>query len=117
MELEIKSICQVLMKKVTIVGYTDNAYFGVAPVVYMGFDAFSELMQADKQQRRLLVVWPVPLSFVEMSPQYRMSWKKLPLQIFIEYLPGYKAQNITFGFMIGFLVVISAIVIGILSLF
>ncbi len=34
----------------TIVGYTDNAYFGVAPVVYMDFTAFAELMQADKQQ-------------------------------------------------------------------
>lgn len=31
-------------EKVTIVGYRDNAYFGVAPVVYMDFDAFSELM-------------------------------------------------------------------------
>lgn len=37
-------------EKVTIVGYTDNSYFGVAPVVYMDFTAFAELMQADKQQ-------------------------------------------------------------------
>ncbi len=39
--------------------------------------------------------------------------EKVAIADFIEYLPGYKAQNITFGFMIGFLVVISAIVIGI----
>ncbi len=39
-------------EKVTIVGYTDNAYFGVAPVIYMGFNAFSELIQADKQSRQ-----------------------------------------------------------------
>lgn len=32
---------------------------------------------------------------------------------FIENLPGYKAQNLTFSFMIGFLIVIAAIVIGI----
>ena len=32
---------------------------------------------------------------------------------FIENLPGYKAQNLTFSFMISFLIVIAAIVIGI----
>ncbi len=48
-----------------------------------------------------------------MSPQYPDELEKVAIADFIEYLPGYKAQNITFGFMIGFLVVISAIVIGI----
>ena len=99
-------------EKVTIVGYTDNAYFGVAPVVYMGFDAFSELMQTDKQQAATssLASAIVIRGDVSSVPD---ELEKVAIADFIEYLPGYKAQNITFGFMIGFLVVISAIVIGI----
>lgn len=99
-------------EKVTIVGYTDNAYFGVAPVVYMDFDAFSELMQTDKQQAATssLASAIVIRGDVSSVPD---ELEKVAIADFIEYLPGYKAQNITFGFMIGFLVVISAIVIGI----
>ncbi len=99
-------------EKVTIVGYTDNAYFGVAPVIYMGFNAFSELMQADKQQAATssLASGIVIRGDVSSVPD---ELEKVGIADFIEYLPGYKAQNITFGFMIGFLVVISAIVIGI----
>ena len=85
--------------------YTDNAYFGVAPVVYMGFDAFSELIQADKQQAATssLASAIVIRGDVSSVPD---ELEKVAIADFIEYLPGYKAQNITFGFMIGFLVVI-----------
>lgn len=99
-------------EKVTIVGYTDNAYFGVAPVVYMDFTAFSELMQADKQQAATsnLASAIVVRGDVASLPN---ELEKVAIADFIENLPGYKAQNMTFGFMIGFLIVISAIVIGI----
>ncbi|MCA1386891.1 ABC transporter permease, partial [Bradyrhizobium sp. BRP05] len=39
--------------------------------------------------------------------------QKLSISKFIDKLPGYSAQVLTFGFMIGFLVVIAAVVIGI----
>ncbi|MPN18583.1 hypothetical protein SDC9_165943 [bioreactor metagenome] len=39
--------------------------------------------------------------------------KKISIKTFINDLPGYSAQVLTFGFMIGFLIVIAAIVIGI----
>lgn len=99
-------------EKVTIVGYTDNAYFGVAPVVYMDFTAFAELMQADKQQAATsnLASAIVVRGDVASLPD---ELEKVAIADFIENLPGYKAQNMTFGFMIGFLIVISAIVIGI----
>lgn len=99
-------------EKVTIVGYTDNAYFGVAPVVYMDFTAFAELMQADKQQAATsnLASAIVVRGDVASLPN---ELEKVAIADFIENLPGYKAQNMTFGFMIGFLIVISAIVIGI----
>ena len=38
---------------------------------------------------------------------------KIEISQFISELPGYNAQVLTFGFMIGFLIVIAAIVIGI----
>ncbi|WP_105145076.1 ABC transporter permease [Streptococcus suis] len=99
-------------EKVTIVGYTDNAYFGVAPVVYMDITAFAELMQADKQQAATsnLASAIVVRGDVASVPD---ELEKVAIADFIENLPGYKAQNMTFGFMIGFLIVISAIVIGI----
>ena len=99
-------------EKVTIVGYRDNAYFGVAPVVYMDFDAFSELMQADKQQAATSSLASAIVIRGDAS-SVPDELEKVAIADFIENLPGYKAQNITFGFMIGFLVVISAIVIGI----
>ncbi|MGQ7374279.1 FtsX-like permease family protein [Streptococcus suis] len=99
-------------EKVTIVGYTDNAYFGVAPVVYMDITAFAELMQADKQQAATsnLASAIVVRGDVASVPD---ELEKVAIADFIENLPGYKAQNMTFGFMIGFLIVISAIVVGI----
>ncbi|WP_024407020.1 ABC transporter permease [Streptococcus suis] len=99
-------------KKVTIVGYTDNAYFGVAPVVYMDFTVFADLMQADKQQAATsnLASAIVVRGDVASVPD---ELEKVAIADFIENLPGYKAQNMIFGFMIGFLIVISAIVIGI----
>ena len=39
--------------------------------------------------------------------------EKISIAKFINELPGYNAQVLTFGFMIGFLIVIAAIVIGI----
>ncbi|MDQ8819757.1 MULTISPECIES: ABC transporter permease [Streptococcus] len=99
-------------EKATIVGYTDNAYFGVAPVVYMNFAAFSERMQADKRQPTSsnLANAIVVRGEIRDVPD---NLEKIAIADFIENLPGYKAQNMTFGFMIGFLIVISAIVIGI----
>ena len=40
-------------------------------------------------------------------------FQKVSVDDFINELPGYSAQNLTFGLMIGFLIVISAIIIGI----
>ncbi len=39
--------------------------------------------------------------------------EKISISTFIKHLPGYQAQLLTFGFMIGFLIVIAATVIGI----
>ncbi|NQG19858.1 ABC transporter permease [Streptococcus suis] len=98
-------------EKVTIVGYTDKAYFGVAPVVYMDLEAFGDLMQGDDQQVSSKLASAVIVRGA--ADKFPADLENVATADFIENLPGYKAQNITFGFMIGFLIVISAIVIGI----
>ncbi|MBO4107420.1 ABC transporter permease [Streptococcus suis] len=97
-------------QQVTIVGYTENAYFGVAPLVYMTFEDFLAIMQASGQQTGNLASAIVVRGQVTEVPD---SLESVAIADFIENLPGYKAQNMTFGFMIGFLIAISAIVIGI----
>ncbi|MDG3132124.1 ABC transporter permease [Streptococcus suis] len=98
-------------QKVTIVGYTDNAYFSVSPVLYMNLSTFSELMQSDQQQVASNLVSAIVVRGSVTS--FPNTLEKVSMADFIENLPGYKAQNMTFGFMIGFLIVISALVIGI----
>ena len=52
-------------------------------------------------------------SRVEKLANSLKGLQKLSISKFIDKLPGYSAQVLTFGFMIGFLVVIAAVVIGI----
>ncbi|HFI0056391.1 TPA: ABC transporter permease [Streptococcus suis] len=98
-------------EKVTIVGYTDKAYFGVAPVVYMDLEAFGDLMQGNDQQVSSKLASAIIVRGA--ADKFPADLENVATADFIENLPGYKAQNMTFGFMIGFLIVISAIVIGI----
>lgn len=96
-------------KVVTIVGTTDKAAYGVAPVVYLSTDSYKAVFQADQ---------PVPLASAivvkgDVTSYPDEDLEKLALDEFIDKIPGYTAQNLTFAFMIGFLVVIAAVVIGI----
>ncbi|MEQ9764014.1 ABC transporter permease [Streptococcus jiangjianxini] len=92
-----------------IVGYTDNAMFSVAPVLYTNQKAFNQVKfgkdSSDAPINALVVKGDVA--------QYPKDLKKLTIANFIKKLPGYHAQNLTFGFMIGFLIIIASVVIGI----
>lgn len=93
----------------TIVGATDRAYYGVAPVVYMAEADFTSLLQGELPA-------PVASAIVvkgDLTHYPEEELEALAMADFIEKLPGYTAQNLTFAFMIGFLVVISAVIIGI----
>ncbi len=103
----------VLDEPVTIVGYTENAAFGVAPVVYMDSEALDTTTKIPGQDSVTSVSAIVVRGSVANYP--KDSMEKLSVTDFIEHLPGYKAQNVTFAFMIGFLVVIAAIVIAIFT--
>lgn len=96
----------------TIVGYTQNAKFSVAPVAYLSLDAFQTLKNGKGETKnKQLVNAFIVRGNLEDYPNQELT--KLPIKTFITKLPGYKAQLLTFGFMIGFLIVISAIIIGI----
>ncbi|GMC02644.1 ABC transporter permease [Enterococcus thailandicus] len=100
-------------KKLKIVGFTKNANFSVAPVLYTTVGAYQEIRfetQGSQTSEKTRVNAIVTRGNVSKIPD---DLKKISIKTFINDLPGYSAQVLTFGFMIGFLIVIAAIVIGI----
>jgi putative ABC transport system permease protein len=94
-----------------IVGFTDEAMYNVAPVIYMSLADFQEIrfnqaLPKETQKINAIVVRG-------QTKQVADNLEKVKISAFINDLPGYSAQNMTFAFMIGFLIVIAAIVIGI----
>ena len=94
-----------------IVGFTDEAMYNVAPVIYMSLADFQEIrfnqaLPEEAQKINAIVVRG-------QTKQVADNLEKVKISAFINDLPGYSAQNMTFAFMIGFLIVIAAIVIGI----
>ncbi|WP_288362147.1 ABC transporter permease [uncultured Enterococcus sp.] len=98
-------------KKLKIVGFTDNARFSVAPVLYTSIGAYQEIRfekEDDSENARINAI--VTRGKIKEAPDDLVA---TDISKFINELPGYNAQVLTFGFMIGFLIVIAAIVIGI----
>lgn len=98
-------------KKLKIVGFTDNARFSVAPVLYTSIGAYQEIRfekEDDSENARINAI--VTRGKIKEVPDDLVV---TDISKFINELPGYNAQVLTFGFMIGFLIVIAAIVIGI----
>ncbi|MBO6349859.1 ABC transporter permease [Enterococcus casseliflavus] len=98
-------------KKLKIVGFTDNARFSVAPVLYTSIGAYQEIRfekENDSENARINAI--VTRGKIKEVPDDLVA---TDISKFINELPGYNAQVLTFGFMIGFLIVIAAIVIGI----
>ena len=95
-----------------IVGYTEKSRFNVAPVIYMNINDFQVLKYGDKKS----IDNPIINAFVvkgELKDYDSSIFQKVSIADFINELPGYSAQILTFGLMVGFLIVISAIIIGI----
>lgn len=98
-------------QKLKIVGFTDNARFSVAPVLYTSIGAYQEIRfekEDDSENARINAI--VTRGKIKEVPDDLVA---TDISKFINELPGYNAQVLTFGFMIGFLIVIAAIVIGI----
>ncbi|MGG5342785.1 ABC transporter permease [Enterococcus sp. AZ192] len=104
-------------KKLKIVGFTENAKFNVAPVLYVSINTFQEIrfekVDTTENARINAIVVRAKEGAMKNVDLASNDLKSYGIQTFINKLPGYNAQVLTFGFMIGFLIVIAAIVIGI----
>lgn len=94
-----------------IVGFTDEAMYNVAPVIYMSLADFQEIRFNQALPKEAQKINAIVLR--EKPKQVANNLEEIKISDFIDDLPGYRAQNMTFAFMIGFLIVIAAIVIGI----
>lgn len=97
-------------EELTIVGFVHNAQFNMAPVVYTDFETFQQLRYGSQSD---LINAILVRNNQKTATVTNSDLAVIPIEDFINKLPGYSAQNLTFSFMIGFLVVIAAIVIGI----
>lgn len=101
--------------KVKVVGFTDNSKFNTAPVIYLNL---SDWQLAKFQQSDLTDTGKISGLVMKNTPSSKLTLDSdklsyLPIKKFIQAIPGYAAQTLTFGIMIGFLFVIAAFVIGI----
>lgn len=95
-------------KKYQIVGFVRNAKINIAPIVYGTLPTWKTLRQGIPAMQASAII--------SRRSNYYNDYgnnKTYPIKQFITKLPGYTAQNMTFQLMIGFLFVISLIIIAV----
>lgn len=97
----------------TIVGFTDNARFNAAPVLYGDLSTFhrvkyGEAAEANKERISGIVVRDDRTKIATND-----SLESIEIETFIRSLPGYTEQSLTLSFMIYFLFVISSVIVAI----
>ncbi|HFX3798265.1 TPA: ABC transporter permease [Enterococcus faecium] len=98
-------------KTFKLTGFTDHAKFNVSPVLYTTFNAYQQIrFEKEDTSENARINAIVVRGKINDLPE---DLEQIKISKFINELPGYNAQVLTFGFMIGFLIVIAAIVIGI----
>lgn len=102
---------------VTIVGFTDDSKFNVAPVLYTNHETYQHIRASGFGEREEEIISAIVVRDGEDNLD-NISVGSDDLELydineFISNLPGYNAQVLTFGLMIGFLVLIAAMIIGI----
>lgn len=101
--------------EVTVVGFTEDAKFNVAPVLYTTVSTYQDVRfetidDSDEGRISGLIVRNSSVDDIEIENDDLVLYT---INEYIEEIPGYMAQLLTFGLMIGFLIVIAAVVIGI----
>ncbi|HDG4844457.1 TPA: FtsX-like permease family protein [Staphylococcus aureus] len=97
-------------EKLHIVGFTESAKYNASPVIFTNDATIAKInprLTGDKINA--VVVRDTNWKDKKLNQEL----EAVSINDFIENLPGYKPQNLTLNFMISFLFVISAIVIGI----
>ncbi|MGH1943390.1 ABC transporter permease [Enterococcus faecium] len=98
-------------KTFKLTGFTDHAKFNVSSVLYTTINAYQEIrFEKEDTSENARINAIVVRGKISNLPE---DLEQIKISKFINELPGYNAQVLTFGFMIGFLIVIAAIVIGI----
>ncbi|MCA5912247.1 ABC transporter permease [Staphylococcus aureus] len=97
-------------EKLHIVGFTESAKYNASPVIFTNDATIAKInprLTGDKINA--VVVRDTNWKDKKLNQEL----EAVSINDFIENLPGYKTQNLTLNFMISFLFVISATVIGI----
>lgn len=95
-------------KKYRIVGFVKNAKINIAPIVYGNLATWKSLRQGMNNVKISAII--------SQNPDFKFNHKNAKtygVATFINKLPGYTAQNMTFELMIGFLFVISLIIVAV----
>lgn len=112
-------------KEFEVVGFTEESKYNTGSVIYtdlknasmasMVFKAPSNKPEFDKEGLPLPIAERVSAAIIHGEEDLSLSEKIESVNIgdFIDSIPGYKAQILTFGLMIIFLIVISSIVLGV----
>ena len=96
--------------KLKVVGVTESAKYNASPVIFANNQTVTEVnpqLQGDKVN----AVVVKDKNWKDKSLDSKLE--AVSMDNFIEQLPGYKPQNLTLNFMITFLFIISATVIGV----
>ncbi len=97
---------------IIVVGFTKNQRFSVAPVVFTSLEDLKEIRYSGLGQlpEKDFINAVVVRGQANHVPE---ELETISIEDFIQDIPGYRAQVVTFNFMIGFLIVIAAVVVGI----
>ncbi|AXZ22359.1 ABC transporter permease [Staphylococcus warneri] len=97
-------------EKLKVVGITESAKYNASPVIFSNNKTIEKINPAlSKDKTNAIVVKDKNWKDHKLDSDL----EGVSINAFIENLPGYKAQNLTLNFMISFLFVISATVIGV----
>ncbi|VEU79922.1 ABC transporter permease [Haploplasma axanthum] len=91
----------------TIVGFTKNATYQTAPIVYISLDTWREYRFSGSESSTFNAI------FIKGEVNDSNGLTVYKISDFNQTLPGYTAQVLTFTMMIGFLIVIIAFALGI----
>src|SRR5699024_8132986 len=100
---------------VEVVGFTEEAKFNVAPVLYTTISTYQDVRfeEVDVSEEGRISALVLRNDSVDSIKNENDDLVIYSIKDYISEIPGYTAQLLTFGLMIGFLIVIAAIVIGI----
>ncbi|MCZ8538316.1 ABC transporter permease [Paenisporosarcina quisquiliarum] len=109
-ELELSSTDE----KLTIVGFTEDARFNAAPVLYGEMATFHRVKFGEAAEQNDDQINGVVLRTNDLkSVTDNEDLETIEMEEFIQNLPGYTEQNLTLSFMIYFLFVISSVIVAI----